>query len=122
MHWTGTFLEESGDVQVPDEFPFVRAAFSFLRLRPDQKAGDPKDAKVTKGLFTFYQTDEKVYLEIEPEQFDKLYLLSLTCESGLGEGGFYGAEMCGESTWGYCSASCRTPSGRRPRRPGPRSI
>jgi hypothetical protein len=56
-----------------------------------------KDAKVSKGLFTFYQTDEKVFLEIQPEQFDKLYMLSLTCESGLGEGGFYGAEMCGET-------------------------
>jgi hypothetical protein len=56
-----------------------------------------KDAKVTKGLFTFYQNDEKVFLEIRPEQFDKLYMLSLTCESGLGEGGFYGAEMCGET-------------------------
>jgi hypothetical protein len=56
-----------------------------------------KDAKVVKGLFTFYQTDEKVFLEIQPEQFDKLYMLSLTCESGLGEGGFYGAEMCGET-------------------------
>jgi len=56
-----------------------------------------KDAKVTKGLFTFYRTDEKVFLEIQPDQFDKMYMLSLTCESGLGEGGFYGAEMCGQT-------------------------
>ena len=56
-----------------------------------------KDAKTTKGLFTFYRTEDKVYLEILPEQFDKIYMLSLTCESGLGEGGFYGAEMCGET-------------------------
>lgn len=56
-----------------------------------------KDAKVIKGLFTFYQTEEKVLLEIQPDQFDKMYMLSLTCESGLGEGGFYGAEMCGET-------------------------
>jgi hypothetical protein len=56
-----------------------------------------KDAKVIKGLFTLYQTDEKVFLEIQPNQLDKLYILSLTCESGLGEGGFYGAEMCGQT-------------------------
>jgi len=56
-----------------------------------------KDAKVIKGLFTLYQTDEKVFLEIQPDQLDKMYILSLTCESGLGEGGFYGAEMCGQT-------------------------
>ena len=26
-----------------------------------------------------------------------MYIPSLTCESGLGEGGFYGAEMCGQT-------------------------
>jgi hypothetical protein len=56
-----------------------------------------KDAKVIPGLFILYQTEEKVFLEIQPAQLDKMYMLSLTCESGLGEGGFYGAEMCGES-------------------------
>ena len=56
-----------------------------------------KGAKVSKGLFTLYQTDEKVLLEIQPNQLDRMYILSLTCESGLGEGGFYGAEMCGQT-------------------------
>src|SRR6266705_311924 len=72
----------------------------------DQKAEPPKDkpfaevvkdAQVIKGLFTFYQTEEKVFLEIQPEQLDKMYMLSLTCESGLGEAGFYAADMCGET-------------------------
>src|SRR2546422_2323153 len=72
----------------------------------DQKAEAPKDkpfaevvkdAQVIKGLFTFYQTDEKVLLEIQPEQLDKMYMLSLTLESGLGEAGFYAADMCGEA-------------------------
>src|SRR5713226_7961934 len=44
-----------------------------------------KDAKVVKGLFTFYRTEDKTYLEILPEQFDKMYMLSLTCETGIGE-------------------------------------
>lgn len=66
---------------------------------PKEKPFDEviKDSKSIKGLFTLYQTDEKVFLEIQPDQFDKMYMLSLTCESGLGEGGFYGAEMCGET-------------------------
>jgi hypothetical protein len=66
---------------------------------PKEKAFDEviKDAKPIKGLLTLYQTDEKVFLEILPDQLDKTYMLSLTCESGLGEGGFYGAEMCGQT-------------------------
>ncbi len=66
---------------------------------PKDKAFDDviKDAKPIKGLFTLYQTDEKVFLEIAPDQLDKIYMLSMTCESGLGEGGFYGAQMCGQT-------------------------
>jgi hypothetical protein len=56
-----------------------------------------KDAKVIKGLFTLYQTEEKTYIEIQPEQLDKMYMLSLTCETGLGERGFYAADVCGET-------------------------
>jgi len=56
-----------------------------------------KDAQVIKGLFTAYRTEEKVFLEILPEQLDKIYLLSLTCDSGIGERGFYAAAMCGEA-------------------------
>jgi hypothetical protein len=56
-----------------------------------------KDAKVIKGLFTFYQTEDKTYIEIQPEQLDKMYMLSLTCETGLGERGFYAADMLGET-------------------------
>lgn len=56
-----------------------------------------KDARVIKGLFTIYQTEDQTYLEILPSQFDKMYMFSLTCESGIGEGGIYGAESCGET-------------------------
>lgn len=49
-----------------------------------------KDAEVIRGLFTFYKTEDKVLLEIQPNQFDKTYMFSLTCESGLGEGDFMG--------------------------------
>ncbi len=56
-----------------------------------------KDAQVIKGLFTLYRTEEKVYLEILPEQLEKMYLVSLTVDSGLGERGFYAAAMAGEA-------------------------
>jgi hypothetical protein len=55
-----------------------------------------KDARAINGLFNLFQTDEKVYLEIRPDQFDTLFMVSLTCESGIGERGFYAAQMCGE--------------------------
>ncbi|MBI3668044.1 MAG: zinc-dependent metalloprotease [Acidobacteria bacterium] len=55
-----------------------------------------KDAQAIPGLFPLYQTEEKVYMELAPAQLDKMYLLSLTCESGLGERGFYASQMCGE--------------------------
>jgi Met-zincin/Domain of unknown function (DUF5117) len=66
---------------------------------PKQKAFDKlvKDAKVIAGLFTLYRTEDKTFLELRPEQYDKLHMLSLTCESGLGERGFYAAQMCGET-------------------------
>lgn len=56
-----------------------------------------KDAKVIKGLFTLYNAEEKTYLEILPDQFDRTYVLSLTCDSGIGEGGLYADAMCGET-------------------------
>ena len=55
-----------------------------------------KDAKAFTGLFTLYQTEDKLYLELGPDQLDRTYMLSLTCESGIGERGFYAAQMCGE--------------------------
>lgn len=56
-----------------------------------------KDAQVIKGLFTLYRTDEKVFLEILPDQLEKIYLVSLTLDSGIGERGFYAAAMAGEA-------------------------
>lgn len=54
-----------------------------------------KGAKAIDGLFRLYETDEKVLLEIQSEQLDQVYFLALTLESGLGERGFYAAQMGG---------------------------
>jgi hypothetical protein len=72
--------------------------------KPPSVAVDPKpfaelvkDAKELPGLFRLYRTEDKVYMEIGPEQHDQIYLFSMTCDQSLGERGFYAAEMCGEA-------------------------
>src|SRR5262249_1045822 len=55
-----------------------------------------KDAETIKGLFTLYRKDDKVWLEILPEQFDKIYLCSPTMESAIGERGFFASQVLGE--------------------------
>jgi hypothetical protein len=65
--------------------------------RPKAFAEVVKKAREIPGLFTVHRTDEKTYLEVKSEQWDTMYMLSLTCESGLGERGFYAAQMCGEA-------------------------
>lgn len=55
-----------------------------------------KDAEKISGVFNIYRTEDRVLLEIAPEQFGKTFMFSLTCESGLGERGFYASQMCGQ--------------------------
>ncbi len=55
-----------------------------------------KEAKETKGFFTIHQKDEKVWLEVSPEQLEKPFLFSFNISRGLGEKGFY-AGMMGDS-------------------------
>jgi hypothetical protein len=45
-----------------------------------------KDAKEMPGFFTLYEKDEKVWIELKPEQFGKPYYLSINRTRGLGEG------------------------------------
>ena len=42
-----------------------------------------KDAKEQKGLFTLWTKDEKVWIEIKPEQFDQLYYLQTNMSRGV---------------------------------------
>ncbi|QJQ07833.1 DUF5117 domain-containing protein [Undibacterium piscinae] len=52
-----------------------------------------KDSKEYKGLFTLYQKDEKVWMEIRPEQFEHPFLFSYNIPSSIGERGLYGSQM-----------------------------
>ncbi len=46
-----------------------------------------KGAKVLEGLFNLYLKEDKVYLEIKPEQFGPMYLFIPTLWTSLGNGG-----------------------------------
>ena len=54
-----------------------------------------KGAKEIKGLFTIYRAEDKTYLELGPEQLDKVVYVALTLESGIGERGFYASQVGG---------------------------
>ncbi len=52
-----------------------------------------KDAKEMPGLIRMWQKDEKIWLELAPDQFDTLYLFSTSLTRGLGEKWFFGGIM-----------------------------
>lgn len=54
-----------------------------------------KDAKKTEGLFTVWQRDERVWIELQPSDLDQLFFLSPKVASGIGEGGLIGGLMAG---------------------------
>ena len=57
-----------------------------------------KDMEVVKGLFTFYRRadDNKILLEIAPDQLEKRFLFAATLDQAVGERGFYGAQVLGD--------------------------
>ena len=52
-----------------------------------------KDAKKTEGLIGFWQKDEKVWLELKPEDFNKPFFLAPKLARGIGESGIFGGSM-----------------------------
>ncbi len=52
-----------------------------------------KDAKEIKGLFTLWQKDEKVWIELRPEDFNKPLFFAPKLARGIGEGGVFGGSM-----------------------------
>ncbi len=73
--------------------------------KPEGKPGDDKpfddvvkDMEVTKGIFTFYRKadENKILLEITPDQLDREFLFAATLDQALGERGVYGAQVLGD--------------------------
>lgn len=60
-------------------------------LRPFAEVS--RDAKELPGLFRLWQKDEKVWLEIAPDQFDHAYFFSTNLDQGLGESRFLAGSM-----------------------------
>ena len=54
-----------------------------------------KDAKPTHGLFSIWQKDERVWIELKPEDFDKPFFLSPKLRTGIGEARLFGGLMVG---------------------------
>ena len=52
-----------------------------------------KDAKRSEGLIAVWQKDDKVWLELKPEDFGKPFFLSPKLAQGIGEAGFFGGSM-----------------------------
>ncbi len=52
-----------------------------------------KDAREIKGLFTAWQKDERLWLELRPEDFEQTFFLSPKLRTGIGEAGLYGGLM-----------------------------
>ncbi|SFU89037.1 zinc-dependent metalloprotease [Pseudoduganella namucuonensis] len=71
------------------------AAAAAARVDPAAKpfADIVKGAQHMGGFFSLYQRDEKVWIEIRPEQFDKPFFLSANVATGIGERSVYGSQM-----------------------------
>jgi hypothetical protein len=58
-------------------------------------------ARRIDGMLTMWQKDEKVWLELRPEDFNKPMFFSPKISQGLGEGGLLGGRMIfGSAPWG----------------------
>ena len=54
-----------------------------------------KGAKEVPGFFTVYEKDEKVWIAIKPDQFDKAFFFTYNIPESIGERGLYGSQMGG---------------------------
>ena len=52
-----------------------------------------RDAKESPGLFNLWQRDDKVWIEIQPDQLERPYFFSTNLDQGLGESRFLAGSM-----------------------------
>src|SRR5262245_30764932 len=52
-----------------------------------------RDAKEMQGMFRVWQKDDKVWIEIAPDQFEHSYFFSTNLDQGLGESRFLAGSM-----------------------------
>jgi hypothetical protein len=84
---------KSGDKKADAKKPEEKKKFD------DEKSFNDvtKDMEVIKGLFTFYRNvdNAKLYMEIQTNQLDEVFLFSGSIEQSVGERGLYSAQMGG---------------------------
>ncbi|KQV91446.1 metallopeptidase [Massilia sp. Root351] len=73
--------------------PGAPAAPVAAAAAPKPFADIVKGAQRLPGFLSLYQKDEKVWLELKPEQFDKPFFMSVNTPNGIGERGVYGGQM-----------------------------
>jgi hypothetical protein len=73
--------------------PGAAAAGAPAPGQPKPFAEVVKDATELAGLFRVWQKDDKVWLEIAPEQFEVPYFFSVNSSTGLGEKFFFAGMM-----------------------------
>jgi hypothetical protein len=85
--------------------PPTRAASAPGGAAPPAAPGQPpafasvtREAKEMPGLISLWQKDDKVWLELKPEDFNKPFFLSPKIAQGIGEAGLFGGTMVGR--WG----------------------
>ncbi|MDH4061715.1 MAG: DUF5117 domain-containing protein, partial [Aquincola sp.] len=78
----------------------ARAASGAAATGSPPKPGQPpefatviKDAKEIKGLFTLWQKEEKVWIELKPEDFDRPFFFAPKLARGIGEARIFGGSM-----------------------------
>lgn len=67
------------------------AAPAPQRLRPYRDV--LRDSKAIPGFFTLHRKDEKVWLEIRPEQFEQPFFFAFNIPRSIGERGLFGGQM-----------------------------
>ncbi|MCC7041746.1 MAG: zinc-dependent metalloprotease [Burkholderiales bacterium] len=60
-----------------------------------------RDARESPGLFHVWQRDDRVYLELAPDQFERAYFFSTHLDQGLGEHRFLAGLMASSQTRGF---------------------
>ena len=82
----------------PPSAPATAAAAAAMAAAAAAQAQKPfaeviKDAKESPGLFRLYQKEDKVWIELAPDQFDTPFFFSWNLSRGLGEKFIYGGLM-----------------------------
>jgi hypothetical protein len=88
----GSAQQAANAAAAPASAPFSSPAVAPV-AQPPLFATVIKDAKKTEGLIGIWQKEEKVWLELRPEDFNKPFFLSPKLARGIGESGIFGGSM-----------------------------